>query len=85
MIGQGTRLMVAVAIAAMLGVPVAAAKDPLEVGMAVALTGYLANFDGQYIDGVKVAVKLANAKPAASTGIRSICTSSTTPRTPPPA
>jgi branched-chain amino acid transport system substrate-binding protein len=39
----------------------AAAKDPIEVGMAVALTGYLASYDGQIIDGVKLATEHANA------------------------
>jgi branched-chain amino acid transport system substrate-binding protein len=38
----------------------AAGKDPLEIGMAVALTGYLANYDGQFIDGAKLAAKHAN-------------------------
>lgn len=37
------------------------AKDPIEVGMAVALTGYLASYDGQFIDGVKLGAEKANA------------------------
>lgn len=37
------------------------AKDPIQVGMAVALTGYLASYDGQFIDGVKLGVARANA------------------------
>ena len=37
------------------------AKDPIEVGMAVALTGYLASFDGQLVEGVKLASKRLNA------------------------
>ena len=37
------------------------AKDPIEVGMAAALTGYLASYDGQFIDGVKLGVDHANA------------------------
>jgi branched-chain amino acid transport system substrate-binding protein len=38
----------------------ASAKDPIEVGMAVALTGYLASFDGQLVEGVKLASKRLN-------------------------
>ena len=38
----------------------ASAKDSINVGMAVALTGYLASFDGQLVDGVKLAVKHIN-------------------------
>ena len=37
------------------------AKDPIEIGMAVALTGYLASFDGQLVEGVKLASKRLNA------------------------
>jgi branched-chain amino acid transport system substrate-binding protein len=37
------------------------AKDPIEIGMAVALTGYLASYDGQFIDGVKLRTEQANA------------------------
>ncbi len=52
----------AVIAAALVGVPgAAAAKDPIEIGMAVALTGYLASYDGQFIDGVKLAAQQANA------------------------
>jgi ABC-type branched-subunit amino acid transport system substrate-binding protein len=39
----------------------AVAKEPIEVGMAAALTGYLASYDGQFIDGVKLGVAHANA------------------------
>jgi branched-chain amino acid transport system substrate-binding protein len=38
----------------------AVAKDPIEVGMAVALTGYLASYDGQFLDGVKLGVEHLN-------------------------
>ena len=51
----------AAAIALAPGQSAAAAKDPIEVGMAVALTGYLANYDGQFIDGVKLGAERANA------------------------
>jgi branched-chain amino acid transport system substrate-binding protein len=51
----------AVAALATAFVPCAAsAKAPIEVGMAVALTGYLATFDGQIVDGVKLMVAKAN-------------------------
>src|SRR5258708_12255826 len=36
------------------------AAEPIEIGMSVALTGYLASFDGQLVDGVKLAVKQVN-------------------------
>ena len=51
------------AVAAMTGLAAAPAlaKDPIEVGMAVALTGYLASYDGQFIDGVKLGAEHANA------------------------
>jgi len=39
----------------------ALAKDPIEVGMAAGLTGYLASYDGQFIDGAKLAAEHANA------------------------
>lgn len=48
----------AVALCSMPGL--AAAKDPIEVGMAVALTGYLASYDGQFINGAKLAAAKAN-------------------------
>jgi len=56
------RFVAAGAVAALLFAPeaFAAGKDPLEVGMAVALTGYLANYDGQFIEGAKLAAKHAN-------------------------
>lgn len=51
----------ALASVLLLGAPgFAAAKEPIEIGMAAALTGFLANYDGQFIDGVKLAVKQAN-------------------------
>lgn len=37
-----------------------AAKEPIEIGMAVAMTGYLANYDSQFVEGVKLAAKQAN-------------------------
>jgi branched-chain amino acid transport system substrate-binding protein len=52
--------MAALALA-LLGMPsLAAAKDPIEIGMAVALTGYLASYDGQFISGAKLAAAKAN-------------------------
>src|SRR2546423_4696117 len=36
------------------------AASPIEVGMAVALTGYLASVDRQFVDGVKLAAKQIN-------------------------
>jgi ABC-type branched-subunit amino acid transport system substrate-binding protein len=39
-----------------------ATKDPLEVGVPVGLTGYLAGYDGQFVDGVKLGVDELNAK-----------------------
>jgi branched-chain amino acid transport system substrate-binding protein len=42
------------------GLSGAFAQDPIEVGMAVALTGYLASFDGQLVEGVKLASKHLN-------------------------
>jgi branched-chain amino acid transport system substrate-binding protein len=38
----------------------ARAADPIEIGMAVALTGYLAAVDRQFVDGVKLATKMVN-------------------------
>jgi branched-chain amino acid transport system substrate-binding protein len=38
----------------------AVAKDPVPVGMAVALTGYLANFDGQFLAGAKLSAARVN-------------------------
>jgi branched-chain amino acid transport system substrate-binding protein len=55
--------LVAFAAAALLLVPslsVRAAKPPIEVGMAVSQTGFLAANDAAFIDGVKLAVKAAN-------------------------
>jgi branched-chain amino acid transport system substrate-binding protein len=39
----------------------ARAGDPIEIGMAVALTGSLASADGEYVTGVKLGVERANA------------------------
>lgn len=39
---------------------VPAAAKTLEVGMAVSLTGFLSNYDGQFINGVKLATKRLN-------------------------
>jgi branched-chain amino acid transport system substrate-binding protein len=59
---SGCILAASGAAALLLAAPsLAAAKDPMEIGMAVALTGYLANFDGQFIEGAKLAAKEANA------------------------
>src|SRR5277367_3587660 len=38
----------------------AAGKAPIDVGMAVALTGFLAANDGPFVDGVKLAAKVLN-------------------------
>jgi len=38
----------------------AQAKEPIEVGMAVALTGFLANFDGQFVAGAKLGAQVLN-------------------------
>jgi branched-chain amino acid transport system substrate-binding protein len=58
-----TGVIAVAALAALAGVSRgAAAKDPIEVGVAGALTGYLASYDGQFIDGVKLGVEQVNAK-----------------------
>ena len=49
----------AAAVLAGAAAPVAA-KEPIEIGMAVAMTGYLANYDGQFVEGAKLAAKRAN-------------------------
>ena len=36
-------------------------KAPIEVGSVAALTGYLAGYDGEFLNGLKLAVKVANA------------------------
>ena len=60
--GRAARAAAVAIAAALAGVPgAAAAKDPISIGMAVALTGYLASYDGQFIDGVKLAAREANA------------------------
>jgi branched-chain amino acid transport system substrate-binding protein len=38
----------------------AAAKDAIEVGSVAALSGYLANYDGEFLNGLKLAVKVVN-------------------------
>jgi branched-chain amino acid transport system substrate-binding protein len=43
-----------------LGSSVAQAKEPMEIGMDVALTGFLANFDGQFVSGAKLATQILN-------------------------
>jgi branched-chain amino acid transport system substrate-binding protein len=58
--GGRNRLALAVAALVLAAPGLAAAKDPIEVGMAVALTGYLVNYDGQFINGVKLASAKAN-------------------------
>jgi len=42
------------------------AAPPIEIGMPMALTGYLAAFDGHAVDGAKLAAKLLNAEGGAS-------------------
>lgn len=37
-------------------------KAPIEVGTVAALTGYLANYDGEFINGLKLGVKVANER-----------------------
>ncbi len=49
-----------IALSLALGAP-AFAQESIHVGMAVALTGYLASYDGQFIDGAKLAAEHANA------------------------
>lgn len=62
---RGMRVFLLAAGVATVGVSAsaqrAAAAEPVEVGMAVALTGFLANPDGQVIDGVKLAIGQLNA------------------------
>jgi branched-chain amino acid transport system substrate-binding protein len=57
----GRAAVAAAAMAIALGWGTASAQQPIEVGMAAALTGYLATFDGQMIDGVKLMADKANA------------------------
>jgi branched-chain amino acid transport system substrate-binding protein len=38
----------------------ALAADPIEVGTAAALTGYLAQYDGEFLNGLKLAAKVVN-------------------------
>jgi branched-chain amino acid transport system substrate-binding protein len=66
-IGIGSRRTVLAALA--LGAAVAfgtalpraaAAKDAIEVGSVAALSGYLANYDGEFLNGLKLAVKVVN-------------------------
>jgi len=52
---------VAAALMVCAGTAAAADKEPIEIGMAVALTGYLASFDGQLVDGVKLRADSVNA------------------------
>src|SRR5262245_3205011 len=37
-------------------------KAPIEVGAVAALTGYLAGYDAEFLNGLKLAVKVANEK-----------------------
>lgn len=53
-------VMVGVVAGLCLAAPVAQAKEPIEIGLDVALTGFLANFDGQFITGVKLATQVIN-------------------------
>jgi branched-chain amino acid transport system substrate-binding protein len=49
------------AVAACLGMPAPSqAKEPIEVGTVAALSGYLANYDGEFLNGLKLAVKALN-------------------------
>ncbi len=48
------------AIALATAASAAQAKDHIQVGMAVALTGFLANFDGQFIAGAKLGAHVLN-------------------------
>ncbi len=57
------RTFALIAAVSLLAMPLsgrAANKPPIEVGMAVSLTGFLASNDAAFIDGVKLAVKVAN-------------------------
>jgi branched-chain amino acid transport system substrate-binding protein len=57
------RAFALLATAALIAAPtsVRAAKPPIEVGMAVSQTGFLATNDAAFIQGVQLAVKVANA------------------------
>src|SRR6185437_2598444 len=50
----------ALALAFMAGHAQAQSKDPIEVGSVAALTGYLATYDGNFLNGLKLAVKTVN-------------------------
>jgi branched-chain amino acid transport system substrate-binding protein len=53
--------LAAITVAPLLGgIRPAMAAEPIEIGMAVALTGYLAQVDRQFVDGVKLAAKQLN-------------------------
>ncbi len=48
-------------VASVTGPQAASAKDPIEVGSVAALTGYLAAYDAEFLNGLKLAVKVINA------------------------
>jgi branched-chain amino acid transport system substrate-binding protein len=48
-------------LASLGGFASARAAEPIQIGMPMALTGYLAVFDGNAVDGAKLAAKLLNA------------------------
>ena len=50
----------AVLAASLVSPQAASAKDPIEVGSVAALTGYLAGYDGEFLNGLKLAVKVIN-------------------------
>ena len=55
--------LIAFALAVGAIAPAAArAASPVDIGMPMALTGYLAAFDGHAVDGAKLAAKLLNDK-----------------------
>ncbi|MFI4994346.1 MAG: ABC transporter substrate-binding protein [Hyphomicrobiales bacterium] len=59
-LSAGLACLAAASLSALLLAAPAKAADPIEIGMSVALTGYLASFDGQVVDGAKLAVKRVN-------------------------
>ena len=54
----------AVAVGALAVAAQAYAADAVEVGSIAALSGYLASYDGNFLDGLKLAVKLINSEKA---------------------
>ena len=55
-------IAIAVTLLALAGIGRAQAATALDIGMPMALTGYLASFDGHAVDGAKLAAKVLNEK-----------------------